>query len=611
MTPYTSVLLVVFSVSTLQSGVLSSQIPAIDPVVSESPLRSWDCPDAAGVYQTADIFEPARLMGYRGRSIALFPGWPVEITGFQLHGGIYCNLDSDSTMEIVSNTGNKVYAWNLDGSIVTGWPQALNLFAYGAPALGDVDGDGEDEIVVGTRAGGTGNSGWLHVFEKDGSAAAGFPLSLPSGGATKTPVLCDLDGDGAMEIILEERNWPDGWICVYNGDGSVHSGWPQQMDHVPASSAAAGDITGDGVPEVVAVSYLSIYAYDASGNLLDGFPYTPAGDRCFSYSSPVLADMDGDGNREIICGDHSTTAGNGKVHVIHSDGSLMTGWPQTTAHWLYAPPAVGDIDGDGEPDIVIGDEHLSSSPGNLLYGWRSDGTDLPGFPIGPVWAVNTQVLIADFDGDQQVELLFDDNSAAGGTGHYHGYNHDGSIIAGWPLETTGTTFFKNLFAADLNMDGNVDLVGAGEDQDNNLFVHAWHTDIPVNPELNYLTILQYNRQHDGVYIPPASSGIENTDVSPALVVPLTVQCTPNPCSESVSVSVSRAQPGELISVAVRDLSGRLVQQLTAAASSGRGMAATGWDGRDASGILMPSGIYCVTACSAEGTTAARIITLLR
>lgn len=604
---YSTIMLAVLSVS--QTGMLSSPVPLIDPFIAGSLIQQWDSPNVAGFCQSVDEGDGYELPGYEGRSTYLFPGWPVEITGFQQRGGIYCNMDSDSAMEVISNTGNTVYAWNLDGSVVSGWPQSLNLHAFGAPALGDVDGDGEDEIVVGTRMGGTGNSGWLHVFEKDGSTVPGFPLSLPNGGATRTPALSDLDGDGSMEIIIEERSWPDGWVCVYNGDGTVRAGWPQQMDHVPASSAAAGDITGDGVPEIVAVSYLSIYAYDAYGNLLPGFPHTPAGDRCFSYSSPVLADMDGDGNREIVCGDHSTTAGNGKVHVIHNDGTSMTGWPQTTSHWIYAPPAVGDIDGDGQPDIVIGDKFLSSNPGDYLYGWNSDGTDLSGFPIGPIWAVNTQVIIVDMDGDGQVELLFDDNSASAGIGYYHGYNHDGTVMAGWPLETTGTTFFKNLFAADLNLDGNIDLVGAGEDQDDNLFVHAWHTDVSVDPDLSFLTVLQYNTQHDGVYIPPNSSSIENENSGVSHSVAL--QCTPNPCSVMSSIFVSGALPGQLITITVWDLAGRLMQVVTTATCDSRGTASTGWNGRNISGEPVPSGIYCVTASSGESITAVQMITLLR
>ena len=152
-------------------------------------------------------------------------------------------------------------------------------------------------------------------------------------------------------------------------------------------------------------------------------------------------------------------------------------------------------------------------------------------------------------------------------------------------------------------------MGAGEDQDDNLFVHAWHTDVPVDSDLSFLTILQYNTQHDGVYTPPNSSGVENgnTDVSHALLL----QCTPNPCSGMASIFVSGALPGQLITITVWDLTGRLIRNFATAACDSRGMASTGWDGRTISGELSPSGIYCVTVSSGETITASQMITLLR
>ncbi len=428
--------------------------------------------------------------------IEVYPGWPVQLNGDTQRGGIYCNLDDDDEMEIIYTVGQKTYAWNMDGSLMDGWPVTLQLYAYGAPACGDIDGDSEIEVVVSTRTAGTGNSGKVFAFEKDGSTVAGFPITL-SGGATKTPVLADLNGDDVLEIIIEERNYPDGYVGVYYGDGTSYPGFPVMMDYIPASSVAVGDITGDDIPEIVAVSYYSIIAFDANGNTLPGFPFTPGNDRVFSYSSPVLADLDGDGNREIIVGDHSLSAGNGAVHILQNDGSLFPGWPKYVGNWIYGPPAVGDIDGDGSPDVAVGDQVLSGSPANKVYVWDNGGSYLSGWPTEPIWAINSQILLTDLDGDNEVELMWDDNTDAG---IYLGYNHDGSVMEGWPLNVEGSTFFINPFATDLNGDGILDLSGAGKSIDNgDCSIYLWNANVAVDEEKSILPVLQYNVQHDGVY----------------------------------------------------------------------------------------------------------------
>ena len=432
--------------------------------------------------------------------IVLYPGWPLNYTGSTQRGGMYCKLDSDDDLEIVYNTGQQAYAWNIDGSVVDGWPVSMSLYADGAPAYGDIDGDGESEVVISTRTPGTANQGTLYAFEKNGSPVSGFPVTM-SGGATKTPVLADLNGDGVYEIIVEERDYPTGFVGVYKGDGTSYPGFPVEMGEIPGSAVAVGDINGDNIPEIVAESYYNVYVYDNMGNLMEGFPYSPGSGRVFSYSSPVLADMDGDGNREILVGDHSINSGNGAVHVIHHDGTVMEGWPKTVSYWIYGPPAIGDIDGDGNLDVAVGDQVLSGSPADKVYVWDKDGNLLPGWPTPPMNAINNQIILADVDGDDEVELIWDDNT---GVGSYIGYNHDGTVMAGWPLSINGSSFFNNPFITDINNDGIMDMSGAGINLGSNqLYFYLWNVNVPMNPEKSPLTILQYNVRHDGAYVMPS------------------------------------------------------------------------------------------------------------
>ncbi|GAB4323854.1 MAG: hypothetical protein Kow00127_16530 [Bacteroidales bacterium] len=454
--------------------------------------------------------------------ITPFPGWPVQYSGASQRGGVFGNLDSDPDLEILYCVNQMVYAFNIDGTVVEGWPVTTQLYPDGAPALGDIDGDGVDEVVVSTRQAGTGNTGRLHAWELDGTSISGFPVVM-TGGATKTPVLADLDQDGDMEIIIEERAWPDGYVGVYQGDGSLFPGFPVALDYIPASSVAVGDITGDDIPEIVAESYYSVYAFDVSGNVLEGFPYSPGTDRVFSYSSPVLADLDGDGYREILVGDHSSTFGNGAVHVIRNDGSAMDGWPQFVGYWIYGPPAVGDIDGDGSPDVAVGDQVLSGTPADQVYVWDKNGNDLPGWPSPLMWAINNQILLADIDGDDQVELMWDDNT---NEGRYMGYNHDGTPMEGWPLAVNGSTFFMMPAFLDANNDGIMDITGASSDLvTDDLFFYLWDAGVGLNPSKAFLTILQYDKAHSGVYRDPAQLAVDFTAFPVALCAGDTVQFT--------------------------------------------------------------------------------------
>ncbi len=430
-----------------------------------------------------------------------FPGFPKHVAGTITEGGaIFCNMDSDPEPEIVFCASYTIYAINLDGSNVPGWPKTVTsgtIGLDGAPAFGDIDGDGQGEIVAVSH--GPASGGYVYAFKKNGDAVTGFPIN--NGYCTRTPVLADLDNNGTLEIIVNER--VSHTVRVYKGDGTMFPGWPQTMNHVPASSAAVGDITGDGVPEIIAESYNSLYAWHTNGDTVAGFPFTmPNGDNN-SYSSPVLADLDGDNIREIIFGTHALSGG-GYVYALKNNGTVMTGWPKITPYWIYSPPAIGYIDGDNVLDISVGDGGgtISGTPVFSLYAWNKNGTALTGFPVTGLWAINNQPVIADIDNDNMSELIIDDNTTESGLGKYPAFNHDGTPVSGWPVYTSGSTSFRTPCVLDINNDGILDIIGEGGEGTyptdfTNLYL--WNTGMNLNIPKTYNAMWQYNARHNAVF----------------------------------------------------------------------------------------------------------------
>jgi hypothetical protein len=427
-----------------------------------------------------------------------FPNFPIyNFPGTSVRGGVVHDLDQDGENELIYCFGNQVYVYNLDGALEPFWPTSMDHNTIGAPAIGDIDGDGFDEVVVTTDF--VGISGELYAFEHTGELVPNFPISY-DGAPMRTPVLANLDHDDPLEIVVNIRMWPDAFVTVYKGDASIVPGWPQQLDYIPGAPCAVGDITGDGEPEVIAVSYWSIYAFYKYGELIEGFPFTPQQDvRAFSYSSPVLADIDEDGMNEIVIGGTTDIpqAQNGGVYVINSDGSLVDGWPKYATSWIFAPVSVADLTGNGSLDILVGDQILSPTPANAMYGWDKDGNALPGFPISQQDAINTQAMIAELDNDGFLEFIFEDNF---NEGQYHLYNHDGTEMGLFTLNPNGSTFFNNPTLADADGDGDLDIAaGIGHIQQQTGDLYLWDTEVVYEEDMMALPVLQYNNRHTGLY----------------------------------------------------------------------------------------------------------------
>lgn len=493
---------------------------------------------------------------YESDSLTVFAGFPLVISGNTFEGGIFCNMDNDPELEMVFNVNYTVQALNLDGTSVPGWPKTVSSYALeGAPAFGDIDGDGYGEIVV-TNHGLT-SGGFIYAYKRDGTPLSNFPIN--HGYSSRTPVLGDINADGKLDIIVNKRTYPTGSVYVYKYDATIITGWPKTMGHVPASSAAVGDIDGDNVPEIVMESYNALYAWKSNGDSIPGFPYFMPNTDVNSYSSPVLADVDNDNIREIVFGTH-VSGGGGYVYIMKNNGTVLSGWPKTTSNWVYGPPSVGYIDNDNIIDVAVGDQVLSGVPSDFVYAWNKNGVALTGFPIGPVNAVNSQVVLADIDGDNNTELIFDDNTQPAGAGKYLVYNHDGTFNRN--IETNGTTFFTTPCITDIDRNGILDIIGAGvagtnPSQQTN--VYLWNSGVAYSTIKTQTPMWQYNTKHNGVYNNGDLVSVKEVTVQTPNGYSLS-QNYPNPFNPSTKISYSISKAG-FVKISLYNILGKEVMNM--------------------------------------------------
>ncbi len=388
----------------------------------------------------------------------LMKGWPKTIQAASYfapqRGLLFADLDQDGRMEVIrSSTNGMVYVWRSDGSAFPGWPKATIGSGQIVPTAADLDGDGTLEILVPTR--GLTKGGMLYVFRANGSNFPGWPKSLSGNNVSGGVVAADLDGDGKLEVIAQERAWPVGYVHVFRYDGSRFPGsWPFKLDHVPTGTPAVGDVDGDGKPEIVCLSYNSLFVLDASGKVKPGFPYnlSKKNNARFSYQSPALGDLTGDGKLEIAVCAHWTGSG---CYVFRWNGTLLPGWPNTFGgKWSYCPPTLADIDGDGRLDVLAG-RRIDGATGYVLYAWKAAGGLLPGFPTVNRGSAESPITVADIDGDGVMEIFHGSNlmDSATGKGWLHCVDAKGKVEPGFPLRVPGFTYMNGATLGDVDGDG--------------------------------------------------------------------------------------------------------------------------------------------------------------
>ena len=439
------------------------------------------------------------------------------------------DLDDDGDLDLVvgeqygllyyyENVGN---ATSPSYEAVTGTASPFDgidvRYGYSAPALADLDGDGDVDLVVGEAYGA------LYYFENVGNATSpsyeavtgsANPFNGIDVGSDSALALADLDGDGDLDLAVGENH--GGTLYYFENVGNARSpsyaavtGTASPFDGIDFSSYSApafADLDGDGDPDLVVGDYYG-------GTLLYyenvGFAWSPSYEAAIqnpfggidygSYIMPVPAfgDVDGDGDLDLVVGARADLLSRGDLSYYEIVGpatspsyAVVTGAANPLEGLDVggsSAPAFGDLDGDDDLDLVVGDE--TGVPGEeigALNYYEIVGStayyynEIVGSTALPTYAVVTRTAgpfadidvgsgwehsapdFGDLDGDEDLDLVVGEEN-----GFLYYYENVGNAAAPSYMAVTGN---ENPFDGidvgsgsapafvDLNGDSDLDLV---------------------------------------------------------------------------------------------------------------------------------------------------------
>jgi hypothetical protein len=354
------------------------------------------------------------------------------------------------TVSVLRNRGNDAFA--VPASYAVG-------FEAGATVLADLDGDGKLDVVVVNQ-----RTLDASVLYNQGNGTLGSEVRFGVGGEPSQVFAAEMNGDGRPDLLFINQTG-DLVVALTAAKGALGAGasystglWPDYAFEIPTAPAAiaSGDLNGDGKPDLVATGTIPT---DPGMKLLlnrgEGkFAAAVTLDAAIASSPSTLAvlDLDGDGKADLVSGDGYPCVQLNDGHGALTDGRCYENGVDPNSSLAVA---MGDVNGDGRPDIAL---VRSSSIYILTNNGAGTFSESANFGWSSSWRPSGT--LADLDGDGRAELVIASAGKAGTTGTVDVFMNDGTGRFLNPTSMTAGSAPAAVAVADLDGDGRPDIAVA-------------------------------------------------------------------------------------------------------------------------------------------------------
>ncbi|MEO0126293.1 MAG: C25 family cysteine peptidase [candidate division WOR-3 bacterium] len=290
----------------------------------------------------------------------------------------------------------------------TGFPVNVEIGTYSfgfylsSPAVADIDLDGKKEIAIGAQ-------GRVYLFDDNGAIMPGWPIYLGNYWIWASPALVDLNNDDTLELVIATgRTWPesDSMVHCFNIHGNEMPGWPVPVGSSVHTSPVIADIDGDMENEILVATWnpSRLFAFEAQGSIIPGFP-VDANTGEFFAQSPMVIDSDNDGKEEIFVLTRGMQTSLLLIEYNPNTNKIDTipDWPVVLdADDKIWPThsAVCDVDNNGSLNIIIALRNPAS-----IRCYETDGTLAWWYPVPSATQIGGPGL-GDINGDGFIDVIY-------------------------------------------------------------------------------------------------------------------------------------------------------------------------------------------------------------
>lgn len=357
----------------------------------------------------------------------------VRDTGDQGRGQmVTADFNRDGKPDLITADGT-VLLGNGDGTFTKG--TALP-FGGTSIATGDFNGDGKPDVAL------TYGSTTFYIFLGNGDGTFQAPLTTNLPVHLVSIVVADVNNDGKPDLLVTSSDVSALVLVVLgNGDGTFQQGamYPTGSPPGEVPFLVIGDFNGDGKPDIALVGNRSVQVLLGNG---DGTFQTAITSTTTLFPIAVVAkDFNGDGVLDLAISDRVVFA-TGKTFILLGNGNGTFSAPGSPLPASGAL-AVGDLNGDGKPDLVVQQE-----PFVTVFLGSGNGT----FTLKDTYysrRFQDRVLVADFNGDGKLDVAAGNTMLLG--------NGDGSLRGNAAVPLSPAPYGVASVTGDFNRDGSADL----------------------------------------------------------------------------------------------------------------------------------------------------------